>query len=305
MKNTSALVASSFEQAQNILNSVSEINWRQPSNMLMVTPDHFRIDYAINPYMKDASGQLKVVQHDLALAQWRGLKATFEKIGVRVSELAGCPDLPDMVFAANQSLVFWRNNEPNVIMSRMQSPQRRAEVGHFEGWYRRHGYRVHHLESPDIFLEGNGDALLDPKHRLIWGGVGPRTNQTAYQEMAMRFDLPVILLPLKCSDFYHLDTCFSILGPDAVAIQRRAFDEDSLKIIAQRFSTVIEIEYEENIKFFAGNCHVPKANDVVLQQGSVKFLADLKRSGFRPHEVDTSEFMKSGGSVFCMKMMVF
>ena len=29
----------------------------------------------------------------------------------------------------------------------------------------------------------------------------------------------------------------------------------------------------------------------------------LKGEGFKVYEVDTSEFMKSGGSVFCMKMM--
>lgn len=302
---TNSLVASSWNEAKNILTRADSKNWRLPTNALMVAPDHFRVDYAINPYMKDESGNLKVVDKDRANEQWFDLKRTFESLGVKVSVLGGDPHLPDMVFAANQSLVFWHNNELHVLMSRMQSPQRRAEVAYFEHWYSHHGYKVHHLETPDIPCEGNGDALLDPKYRLIWGGTGPRTNPAAYRELSIRFDLPVILLPLKCSDFYHLDTCFSILGPDAVALQRRAFDDETFKIIKERFSTVIEIEYEENIKFFAGNCHVPKEKNVVLHHGPTKFLTDLTKHGFNIHEVDTSEFMKAGGSVFCLKMMVF
>jgi N-dimethylarginine dimethylaminohydrolase len=301
-----AKVATTYHQAIGILNFLNEDHWRLPSQSLMVTPEHFRIDYAINPYMNDAHGRLKIVNQEVALQQWHNLKSTFERLGVKVSTIAGSPNLPDMVFAANQSLVFWHNDVPNVLMSRMQSAQRRPEVALFEHWYRAQGYAVHSLESSsDISFEGNGDALLDPKYRLIWGGTGPRSNPWAYQEIASRFDIPVILLPLKCLDFYHLDTCFAILGPESVAIQPRAFDDQTLKIIRSRFSTVIEIEYDENIKFFAGNCHVPRGKDVVLQAGATKFLGDLKKHGFTPHEVDTSEFMKSGGSVFCMKMMVF
>lgn len=299
------MVATKIQEARALFEHASTQDWRLPQNMLMVSPEHFRIDYAINPYMKDDSGQLKVVDHDRALRQWQDLKRTFESLGVHVDVLPGAAELPDMVFAANQSLVFWQDNAPHVLMSRMQSPLRRAEVEHFETWYRARGYKIHHLETPDIAMEGNGDALLDPKYRLIWGGTGPRTHPLAYRELSARFDLPVIALPLKCNDFYHLDTCFAILGPDAVALQRRAFDDDTFHIIKARFSTVIEIDYEENIKCFAGNCHVPKGSDVVVQRGPKKFLNDLKQSSFKIHEVDTSEFMKSGGSVFCMKMMVF
>jgi len=33
-------------------------------------------------------------------------------------------------------------------------------------------------------------------------------------------------------------------------------------------------------------------------------LEALKQCGYRIYETETSEFMKSGGSVFCMKMMM-
>ena len=164
---------------------------------------------------------------------------------------------------------------------------------------------MHTFESSDIFFEGNGDGILDPKHRLVWGGIGPRSNQQAYREMSKRFDLPIITLPLVCADFYHLDTCFSILSPDIVAIQTRAFSQESLKIIGARFPTVIEIDYEENLHFFAANCHVINHKNVVLQKGASQFVKALTRASLSVHEVETSEYLKSGGSVFCMKMMAF
>ena len=39
--------------------------------------------------------------------------------------------------------------------------------------------------------------------------------------------------------------------------------------------------------------------------GANEANAKLRSAGFNVVEVDTSEFMKSGGSVFCLKMMVY
>jgi len=44
---------------------------------------------------------------------------------------------------------------------------------------------------------------------------------------------------------------------------------------------------------------------VVIQQGSERINRKLRALGYEVLEVDTSEFMKSGGSVFCMKMYLF
>jgi N-dimethylarginine dimethylaminohydrolase len=210
-----------------------------------------------------------------------------------------------MVFAANQSFVFCEDKTPKVVMGVMRSQQRRPEVDHFEEWYRESGYDIHRITTPDVYFEGNGDALLDPTMRLIWGGVGPRTTRSAYEEISSKFNIPVLLLPLRCAEFYHLDTCFSILASDAVAIQPRAFDEESVRLIRDRFPTVIEIDFEENITTFAANCHSPNGRDVILHKSVSKFNSQLEQAGFTLHHVDTSEFMKSGGSVFCMKMMVY
>lgn len=299
------LVASTLTEGQVLINNAASASWLTPSKVLMVTPDYFRIDYAINPYMKDSAGNLKVVNLELAQLQWLELKNKYLSLGTKVVTIPGRPTFPDMVFAANQSLVFQHEGKPQAFMSKMKSTQRQGEVKFFEEWYKGQNYAVSTFESGDIFFEGNGDALLDPEHRLLWGGVGPRTNVRAYHEIAERFHLPVITLPLQCEEFYHLDTCFAILDKNTVAVQPKAFNQQSLQLIHARFPRVIDIDFNENINSFAGNCHSPNGLDVVLQQGSSSFVDKLKSLNFKVHEVQTNEFIKSGGSVFCMKMMVF
>jgi N-dimethylarginine dimethylaminohydrolase len=276
-----------------------------PRRVLMVSPEHFRVEYAINPFMRTAKGELQKVDLANSRREWHALKRLYETLGFSVEVLPGDPKLPDMVFAANQSLVFWdpKTQAPAVLLSHMRSGERQPEIAHFARYYETKRYPVHTLES-QWTLEGNGDALFHPTG-ILWGAVGPRTDKEVYEEISRRFDLPIVRMELQCAEFYHLDTCFSILNESTVALYPKAFGHESLRMIHEVFSTVIEIDLTENLRYFAGNCHCPNGKDVLLQRGSRKFASDLEQRGFHPHEVDTSEFMKSGGSVFCLKMMLY
>jgi N-dimethylarginine dimethylaminohydrolase len=275
--------------------------------VLMVSPDHFRVDYAINPYMRGPDGQLNKVDRDRALQQWGALRDTYRRLGLVVETLPGRPELPDMVFAANQSFPFPdpATGRPAVLMSHMRSAYRQPEVAYFREWYAAQGYAVHALHDAELCFEGNGDALGHPGLALVWGGYGPRTRPEVYGEISERFGLDVIRLSLECADYYHLDTCFAILDADTVAIQPRAFTAEARRMIAELFGRVIEIDDAECLQTFAGNCHCPNGKDVILQRGSRRFVETLERAGFTVHEVETSEFIKSGGSVFCLKMMLW
>ena len=44
---------------------------------------------------------------------------------------------------------------------------------------------------------------------------------------------------------------------------------------------------------------------VVIDRRAERTIRALGRRGFRVTEVDTGEFLKSGGSVFCMKQLLF
>src|SRR6202034_2819537 len=64
---------------------------------LMCPPEHFAVEYAINPWMDPE----KPVNVELALRQWRRLGEAFESLGHTVRTIAPEEGLPDMVFAAN------------------------------------------------------------------------------------------------------------------------------------------------------------------------------------------------------------
>jgi N-dimethylarginine dimethylaminohydrolase len=275
--------------------------------VLMVSPEYFRVEYAINPYMKSAGGELKQVDVARAMEEWQRLREAYIRLGVPVIVLPGEKNLPDMVFAANQGFPFRdpKSGRTSCLMSRMRSEFRRGEVPFFKRWFEANGYETLELETPGVFFEGNGDAHLHPGLPLVWGGVGPRTTLEAQEEIARRFDLAVVPLELRSPDFYHLDTCFTLLNAETVAYLPDAFSPSSRKLVEAGFRNVIPLGYDECHRYFSGNCHCPNGRDVLIQEGNRRFNALLERAGFTVHELDTSEFMKSGGSVFCMKMMIF
>ena len=138
------------------------------------------------------------------------------------------------------------------------------------------------------------------------GGYGHRTSTDAYPELSALTETPVIALKLVNPRFYHLDTCFLPLSEDTVMICAEAFDERGLSLIRTLFPNVLQVPEDEAVRYFTLNAHVLDLDGkryAILQQGAQTSIARLKELAFTVIELDTSEFMKSGGSVFCMKMM--
>lgn len=278
---------------------------RRADQVLMVSPEHFRVDYAINPYMVQTDGSLQKIDTEVARREWQNLKSTYEKLGFTVHVIEGHADLPDMVFAANQSFPFLdpRTGEPSVLLSHMRSPFRKPEVRYFENFYHGLGYRVHAIENPDFCCEGNGDLLLHPSYPLVFAGFGPRTDIGVLSEISDRFGFAVYPIRLLTEDFYHLDTCLSILNDSSALIQPEAFSQDALKALEVVFPKLIHVSREENIQRFVCNAHSPNGQDIISHPLSASTQERLRALGFNLCPVDTSQFIKSGGSVFCLKMM--
>src|SRR5439155_3448809 len=72
--------------------------------ILMCPPDHYGIEYEINPWMNRSLGAVAA----LAFRQWQQLHDTLAALGVRVETMTPQPGLPDLVFTANAGLVFHR-----------------------------------------------------------------------------------------------------------------------------------------------------------------------------------------------------
>ena len=274
----------------------------RPGRVLLTTPDHFEVAYVINPHMV---GNIGDVDKARARAQWNALREAYEGLGIEVATLQGQPGLPDMVFCANQTLPYQTpGGERGVILSRMHAPQRKPEVEHYERFFESEGYEVTGLD-PDLpgDFEGMGDALWHPGRYLLWGGYGYRTDRTVYERLSDKMGFPIQPLALTDPDFYHLDTCFCPLEEDTVLIYPGAFDEAGLEAIRSRFARVLEAPEDEARNLFACNAHCPDGQHVLIQEGCEVTNGLLREAGYEVIELDTSEYLKSGGSVFCMKVM--
>jgi N-dimethylarginine dimethylaminohydrolase len=150
-----------------------------------------------------------------------------------------------------------------------------------------------------------GDCVIDYERNILFGGFGFRTEEKTFDYIANYTNFKVVKLKLMNPILYHLDTCLSVLTSETAVMQKSAFDEQGLKAIEESFSIIINADENENLKYFVCNCHCPDGKNVIAQKGSIKFKEDITKTGFNLIEVETGEFIKSGGSVFCMKLMIY
>ena len=289
--------------------SIERIPLQQPlRKVLMCKPDHFDIVDVKNVHMRGAGDTLN---KKLAKKQWSNLLNIYQKLSSRniideVAVIESHSGLEDMVFAANQSFA-WCDGEGNnlAVMGNMVHVSRQREIPFYEQFYRENGCHIIHLNRQFKF-EGCGDAIVHPGKKLIYGGHGFRSEEGVYDEIAERLQTHIIKLRLTDPRFYHLDTCFLPLSVETVLLYPKAFDPLSLTVIKKLFKNVISIPEEEAASFFALNAHClffKNHKVVIIQTGTTVTQQQIKKTGFEVIETDTSEFMISGGSVFCLKMM--
>ena len=272
------------------------------TRVLMADPEYFDVEYVINVHMQ---GQVGKVDKNRARAQWQALKTTYELLKYPVSVVTPVPALPDLVFTANQCFPFTDPSGKKVVVpSIMHAPERRAEVEHVRTFFEQQGYQTSPLDPTQVpDFESMGDALWHPTRRLIFGGWGQRSHPAAYAHIAAKARAQVIELQLTDPRFYHLDTCLGIVDEHCAVIAPMAFQPQGLEILKEVFPELIEATEHEAANLFVCNGHSPDGKHYIVQKGSVQVNRQLTERGYQVIEVDTSEYMKSGGSVFCMKMM--
>jgi N-dimethylarginine dimethylaminohydrolase len=278
-----------------------------PTAILMCEPAYFKVIDVKNPFMQ---GNINKTNLDKSWQQWHDLKKVFEELGHKVNVIPPAPMREDMVFTANQVLLGQDKDGPYVVLARMVHQSRQLEVPYFATWFRIHNYRVLELAPHDaqhgpttLRFEGQGDALWHPGRELLYGAYGFRSQADVYPIMSKMLNVNIVRLHLVHQRFYHLDTAFCPLNESTVMIYPPAFDEDSLHLIGRFFTDVIEVSDEEAANF-ACNA-LPLGEHIVIQKGSSALCARLAKLGFTAIEVETSEFMKSGGSVSCLKLLMY
>jgi N-dimethylarginine dimethylaminohydrolase len=257
--------------------------------ILMCRPEHFGIEYEINPWMHVAVE----VDHDRAMAQWEALHSVYRGMGESVVLTESHAGLPDMVFTANAAVV-WRRR---AVLSRFHHAERAGEQGHWRRALEELDFVVHDVD-PEISFEGAGDALFVGDH--LFQAWGFRTDHAAHAEVARYLDVESTSLQLVDPRFYHLDTCFCPLDEHTALIAPDAFALDSLELVRERVPRLIEVE-REAAEGFACNA-MPLHGAVVSSSAAEALRAPLAGAGLDLVPLAMDEFMKSGGGVRCLSL---
>jgi N-dimethylarginine dimethylaminohydrolase len=272
--------------------TAGELSWGR--RYLMVRPDHFRVQYRINPFMDLESQPLP----DRASRQWRDLLATLADVGAEVEVVDARSDAPDMVYAMNLGLAFDSTSGGRVALSHMRFAQRRMETVSAGAWFAGAGFAPTlvgadgvgaHFEAGDAFPFG-GSLLV---------GHGPRTEKLALKHLASEFDVRVHGLALTSDAMYHLDLAFCPLDDRRALVCPGAFDEPSRRALLDLVPEPIVVTEEEALATFCTNS-VVVGRTVVMPACPGRVRSELECAGFRVVEVDVSEFHKGGGSIRCL-----
>jgi N-dimethylarginine dimethylaminohydrolase len=261
------------------------------SRLLVCPPDHYRIAYEINPWMRMSNK----ANPERAYRQWQGLMKTLQETGAVLESVPSVAGLPDMVFTANAGVVVAHRAVP----SRFRHPERQKEEQFFATWFREHGYEVITLEE-GLYFEGAGDLLGFPD--AWFGGYRQRSDIRAYPRLSEVFGREIIPLELVDGRFYHLDTCFCPLSGGELLYYPAAFDPYAQAVIKDRLpeNRRLKVPEPEALRFACNAVCLGK--HVVLPDGCDETMELLRRHGYEPHSIELDEFMKAGGSAKCLTL---
>ncbi|MBD2253055.1 TIGR00300 family protein [Nostoc parmelioides] len=262
---------------------------------LMCPPDHYDVDYVINPWME---GNIHKSSRDRAVEQWQGLYQILKEHAV-VDLVTPQKGWPDLVFTANAGLVLG----DNVVLSRFLHKERQGEEPYFKEWFEANGYKVYELPK-DLPFEGAGDALLDREGRWLWAGYGFRSELDSHPYLAKWLDIEVLSLRLIDERFYHLDTCFCPLANGYLLYYPGAFDSYSNRLIEMRVAPEkrIAIAEADAVNFACNTVNVESI--VIMNKASNALKQSLEDVGFRVLETPLTEFLKAGGAAKCLTLRV-
>ena len=258
-------------------------------HILMCSPDHYGIEYEINPWMSRERG----ANRDLAIEQWEGLVTILAGLGVEISLLKPAPGLPDLVFTANAALVY----RQRAIISHFRHTQRQGEEPLCAAWFRAHGFTVEHLPE-GRFFEGAGDALFCGE--TLVAGYRIRSDVKSQQWLGESLGCEVLPLELVDPHYYHLDTCFCPLAQGKAIWYPGAFDDYGRRALAERVEKLIPVASEEAQSFACNAVVVGK--HVITNTGCHKLHEALAECGYEAQETPLSEFVKAGGSAKCLTL---
>jgi len=278
--------------------------------VLMSGPDYFADTAAINAYM-DSSVPIDI---EAAQREHELIKASLEKAGVKVEQVAPPKDCQDGVYTANWALV----RGDKAIMACVPNA-REQEIPYAEQVLRDLGKKIIHPPKGYHF-SGQGDALACGNY--LFAGHGYRTDEAMHRFVAEQLGYNVVTLQAvpKLDDlgqpvtnkasgwadsfFYDIDLALSILRAPTdgqnglIAWCPEAFMPESQERMRALPIEKIEVSLEEATQGFACNL-VSTGETVVMSAHAPELKAAIEAYDLQVVTPDIQELAKGGGYIRC------
>ncbi len=216
--------------------------------------------------------------------------------------------LPDIVFMANAGLSLPRLRHPLILLPNMKYIQRKNELSFLKKIFI--NMNIQTIDYPGVeTFEGQAELKWFYGGRKAVCGYGFRSTKQTFVELDHLFgqiygkDNPQLLvLKLISPEFYHLDSAMLEYDNKCI-VHRNAFSPTSIQKL-KKFLGKENVTVIDTTDLFCLNAIVDGDRLIThkLNPALKKQLSSLTRRTV--HEIDTSEFEKSGGSVRCMVLDV-
>lgn len=234
--------------------------------------------------------QRNKIDATLAKEQHRQYVSVLKEAGVKVTELPPLDEFPDSVFMQDPALLGRRGG----IIGRFGEEKRRGEEKALVRDLSNYGYQVRGLRyiDPPGTLEGGDIVVTD---RGVFVGESSRSNSAGIRQLAMHLR-ELAVSPVK-TELFHLLCGSSYLSNGTMIIAPELVKPESFP----------GFEFISISKEDAYACDALYVGDgkVVIPAGFEDVSKKLRKSGYRPLEVEVSEFYKGDGGVTCLSSPVY
>jgi len=223
-----------------------------------------------------------------AARQHREYVSVLKEHGVDVEVLPPQEEYPDSVFIQDTAVVGAKSGR--ALIARFGVASRRGEESSVEKTLRERGFETLRVSEPGT-LEG-GDVMVTDTG-IVFVGISRRTNSIGVEYLRRAFpDVEVVKVPV--TRVLHLLSAVNYLGNKTVAIVPELIDPQYF-----RGFRLVRIPLEES---YAANMLYLGDRRVLIPSGYPRTAEILRREGFKPIEVEVTEFWKCDGGVTCLSL---
>lgn len=229
----------------------------------------------------------------LVLEQHAAYCAALKECGLAVTTLDADLRFPDSTFVEDTAVITARG----AVLARPGAASRMGEVDAIRDAVLRFFPAALTIEAPGT-VDG-GDICEAGEHFFL--GVSHRTNEEGARQLAAHlagFGYTSSLVDVRVmTSILHLKSGISYIGDNTLVVME---EMAKLSEMADRFSGFDLIRVAED-ESYAANC--VRVNDrVLVAAGFPRLRRELEARGYKPLELEMSEFQKMDGGLSCLSL---